>query len=51
LADHPAAEADHVAALVEDGKHDAVAEAVVAPPLPSESIDDQAAFDQCLVAS
>ena len=43
-ADDAAAEADDVAALVEDGKHDAVAEAVVAAALLVD--DDQAAFDQ-----
>jgi hypothetical protein len=45
---HPAAKADHVAALIQDGKHHPVAEAVVAPALVID--DDQAAFDQVGIA-
>src|SRR6185369_11230668 len=48
LVDHPAAETDHRAALVEDGEHDAVAKAVVAPAL--FLVDHQAGFGQALVA-
>jgi hypothetical protein len=47
LADHPAAEADDIAAGIEDGEHDAVAEAVVA--LARVAFDDQTAVDQRLV--